>query len=41
MELYGCELGNINSKYTEEMYTAWRIAMQKIWKVQSRTHITV
>ena len=27
MELYGCELWNISSKYTEEMHTAWRITL--------------
>ena len=38
MDLYGCELWNISSKYTEEMHTAWRIAMRKIWKLHPRTH---
>ena len=32
MDLHDCELRNIISKYTKEMHTAWRIAMQKIWK---------
>ena len=35
MDLYGCELRNISSKYTEEIHTAWRIAMRKIWKLHS------
>ena len=38
MDLYGCELWNISSKYTEEMHTAWQIAMRKIWKLHPRTH---
>ena len=38
MDLYGCELWKISSKYTEEMHTAWRIAMRKIWKLHARTH---
>ena len=38
MDLYDCELWKISSKYTEEMHTAWRIAMRKIWKLYSRTH---
>ena len=38
LDLYGCELWNISSKYTEEMHTAWRIAMRKIWKLHPRTH---
>ena len=38
MDLYGCELWNISSKNTEEMHTAWRIAMRKIWKLHPRTH---
>ena len=38
MDLYGCELWNISSKYTKEMHTAWRIAMRKIWKLHPRTH---
>ena len=38
MNLHGCELWNISSKYTEEMHTAWRIAMRKIWKLHPRTH---
>ena len=38
MDLYGCQLWNISSKYTEEMHTAWRIAMRKIWKLHPRTH---
>ena len=38
MDLYGCELWNISSKYTEEMHTACRIAMRKIWKLHPRTH---
>ena len=38
MDLYGCELWNISSKYTEEMHTAWRIAMPKIWELHPRTH---
>ena len=38
MDLYGCELWNISSKYTEAMHTAWRIVMRKIWKLHSRTH---
>ena len=29
MELYDSELWNKSSKYTEEMHTAWRIAMRK------------
>ena len=37
MDLYGCELWTISSKYTEEMHTAWRIAMRKIWKLNPRT----
>ena len=41
MDLYGCELWNIiiiSSKYTDEMHTARRIAMQTIWKLHPRTH---
>ena len=38
MDLYACELWKISSKYTEEMHTAWRIAMRKIWNLHSRTH---
>ena len=38
MDVYGCELWNISSNYTEEMHTAWRIAMRKIWKLHHRTH---
>ena len=38
VDLYDCELGNISSQYTEEMHTAWRIAMQTIWKLHPRTH---
>ena len=37
MDLYGCELWNISSKYTKEMQTAWGIAMRKIWKLHPRT----
>ena len=33
-----CELWNISSKYTEEMHTAWQIAMRKIWKLHPHTH---
>ena len=38
MDLNGCELWNIHSKYTKEMHTTWRIAMRKIWKSHPRTH---
>ena len=38
MDLYGCELWNISSRYTEEIHTTWRIAMRKIWKLHPRTH---
>ena len=38
VDLYGSELWNISSKYTEEMLTVWRIAMRKIWKLHPRTH---
>ena len=38
MDLYGCELLNISSKYTEEVHTTWRIAMRKIWELHPRTH---
>ena len=36
--LYGSELWNKSSKYTEEMHTAWRITMRKIWKLHPRTY---
>ena len=38
MGLYGCELWNISSKYTDEIHTAWRIAMRNIWKLHPRIH---
>ena len=38
MDLYGCELWNIGSKYIVEMHTAWRIVMRKIWKLHPRFH---
>ena len=38
MDLYACELWNLSSKYTEEMHTAWRIAMRKILKLHHYTH---
>ena len=38
MDLYTCELWNVSSKYTEEMHTAWRIAMRRIWKLHTGTH---
>ena len=41
MDVYDCELWNISSKYTEEMHTASRIAMRKIWKLHPRIYNTV
>ena len=38
MSLYGCEMGNYNSRYISEMFTAWREIMRKLLKLPNRTH---
>ena len=38
MDLYVCELWNLNSKYIEQMHIRWRIAMWKLWKLNPRRH---
>ena len=38
MSLYGSELWNYNSRYTEEIIVAWRKTMRKLFGLPYKTH---
>ena len=35
---YGCQLWNLNSRYTQSFFVCWRNCIRKIWKISRRTH---
>ena len=38
MPMYGCELWDFSSKYTEFFYVAWRKSIRLLWSLPYRTH---
>ena len=38
MPMYGCELWDFSSKYTELFYVAWRKSIRLLWSFPYRTH---